>query len=135
MEIGKVLKKTGYTSIITSIILGVLGLVMFLYSEATMKVIACVLGVILIITGITITANKTNKDATGIVKIVKIDKETGNVSQGDASLENAIYKIYAREDIYAQNKKNLTKKTIKKRPKLLYFTEKTAPQMFQVTVS
>lgn len=60
-----------------------------------------------VITGITITANKTNKDATGIVKIVKRDKETGNVSQGDASLENAIYKIYAREDIYAQNKKNL----------------------------
>ena len=46
MEIGKVLKKTGYTSIITSIILGVLGLVMFLYAEATMKVIACILGVV-----------------------------------------------------------------------------------------
>lgn len=52
MEIEKVLKKTGYTSIITSIILGVLGLVMFLYAEATIKVIACILGAILIITGI-----------------------------------------------------------------------------------
>ncbi len=52
MEIGKVLKKTGYTSIITSIVLGVLGLVMFLYAEATLKIIACVLGAILIITGI-----------------------------------------------------------------------------------
>ena len=52
MEIGKVLKKTGYTSIITSIVLGVLGLVMFLYAEATLKIIACLLGAILIITGI-----------------------------------------------------------------------------------
>lgn len=51
MEIGKILKKTGYTSIVTSIILGALGLVMFLYAESTLKVIACILGTILIITG------------------------------------------------------------------------------------
>ena len=44
MDIEKVLKKTGYTSIITSLVLGVLGLVMFMYSEATLKIIAYVLG-------------------------------------------------------------------------------------------
>lgn len=52
MEMGKILKKTGYTSIVTSIILGALGLVMFLYAESTLKVIACILGTILIITGV-----------------------------------------------------------------------------------
>ena len=43
MDIEKVLKKTGYTSIITSLVLGILGLVMFMYSEATLKIIAYVL--------------------------------------------------------------------------------------------
>ena len=52
MDIEKVLKKTGYTSIITSLILGILGLVMFMYSEATLKIIAYVLGAILMLTGI-----------------------------------------------------------------------------------
>ncbi len=52
MDIEKIFKKTGYTSIITSIILGILGLIMFLYSEATMKIITNILGIILILTGI-----------------------------------------------------------------------------------
>ena len=52
MDIEKVLKKTGYTSIITSLVLGILGLVMFMYSEATLKIIAYVLGAILMLTGI-----------------------------------------------------------------------------------
>lgn len=39
MEIEKVLKKTGYTSIITSIILGILGFIMFIYSKTTLKII------------------------------------------------------------------------------------------------
>ena len=51
-NIEKVLKKTGYTSIITSLVLGILGLVMFMYSEATLKIIAYVLGAILMLTGI-----------------------------------------------------------------------------------
>ena len=52
MDIEKVLKKTRYTSIITSLVLGILGLVMFMYSEATLKIIAYVLGAILMLTGI-----------------------------------------------------------------------------------
>lgn len=60
-----------------------------------------------VVTAITTSASKSNRDAKGRVKIVKEDKETKNVSQGDASLAGAEYKIYARGDIYAQNKKTL----------------------------
>ncbi len=51
MEIEKVLKKTGYTSIITSIILGVLGFVMFIYSKTTLKIITYAIAGILIFVG------------------------------------------------------------------------------------
>lgn len=52
MEIEKVLKKTGYTSIITSIILGILGLVMFIYSKTTLKIITYAIAGILILVGL-----------------------------------------------------------------------------------
>lgn len=52
MEIEKVFKKTGYTSIITSILLGILGLIMFLYAETTLKIITYILGTTLILAGI-----------------------------------------------------------------------------------
>ncbi|MGN1012652.1 MAG: SpaA isopeptide-forming pilin-related protein [Clostridia bacterium] len=60
-----------------------------------------------VITGITISANKANKESKGHIKITKTDSETLNVPQGDATLAGAIYKIYAKGDIYAQNKKTL----------------------------
>lgn len=41
---------------------------------------------------------KTNKRVNGSVEITKEDKETG-VAQGDATLEGAVYGLYAREDI------------------------------------
>lgn len=36
----------------------------------------------------------------GTVSIVKKDSETGSVPQGDATLEGAVYKLYADEDIF-----------------------------------
>ncbi len=36
----------------------------------------------------------------GKINIIKQDSETGNVAQGDATLEGAVYEIYAAEDIY-----------------------------------
>lgn len=52
MEIEKVFKKTGYMSIITSIVLGILGFVMFIYSKATLKIITYAIAGILIFLGI-----------------------------------------------------------------------------------
>ncbi len=52
MEIEKVLKKTGYTSIITSIILGILGFIMFIYSKTTLKIITYAIAGMLIFLGI-----------------------------------------------------------------------------------
>lgn len=52
MDLKKILKKAGYTSIITSIALAIIGAVMFLYSEATIKIIAYGLGTFLMITGV-----------------------------------------------------------------------------------
>lgn len=52
MDIKKIIKKTGYTSILTSIILAIIGLIMFMYSETTLKIIAYAIGIFLIITGI-----------------------------------------------------------------------------------
>lgn len=53
----------------------------------------------------------TNEEPTGTIEIVKKDKETGSTAQGDATLENAIYKVYANEDIYnvAKTKKFYSK--------------------------
>ena len=52
-----------------------------------------------------------NHEPTGTISIVKKDSETGSVPQGDASLENAVYKVYANEDIYnvAKTKKFYSK--------------------------
>lgn len=36
----------------------------------------------------------------GKINITKQDSETGNVAQGDATLEGAVYEVYAAEDIY-----------------------------------
>ena len=58
-----------------------------------------------VITGITVNAQKTNKESKGNVRIIKRDSETGETPQGDATLSGAVYKLYAREDIYAANKK------------------------------
>ena len=52
-----------------------------------------------------------NHEPTGTIAIVKKDSKTGSVAQGDATLENAVYKIYANEDIYnvAKSKKFYSK--------------------------
>ena len=42
----------------------------------------------------------TNEEPKGSISIIKEDSKTGSKAQGDASLENAVYKIYANEDIY-----------------------------------
>ena len=52
-----------------------------------------------------------NQEPTGTISVVKRDSKTGSVAQGDATLENAVYKIYANEDIYnvAKSKKFYSK--------------------------
>ena len=52
-------------------------------------------------------AERTNIEPTGTIRIIKKDSETGSITQGDAELENAFYKVYANEDIYnvAETKK------------------------------
>lgn len=45
-----------------------------------------------------------NKMPTGTIKIIKKDSETGSKPQGDAKLEDAIYNVYANEDIYNVSK-------------------------------
>lgn len=47
---------------------------------------------------------KTNTEPTGIIKIIKKDSQTGSIPQGDAKLENAVYNVYANEDIYNVSK-------------------------------
>ncbi|MFG6366690.1 SpaA isopeptide-forming pilin-related protein, partial [Schaedlerella sp.] len=42
----------------------------------------------------------TNERASATIRLVKVDKETGeSIPQGDASLEHAVYGLYARNDI------------------------------------
>jgi len=52
-----------------------------------------------------------NIEPSGSLSIIKEDSETGSIPQGNAKLENAIYKVYANEDIYniAKTKKLYTK--------------------------
>ena len=52
-----------------------------------------------------------NTEPTGVIEIIKRDSETGSIAQGDATLENAVYKVYANEDIYnvAKSKKYYSK--------------------------
>ena len=47
----------------------------------------------------------------GSIEIIKKDSETGSMAQGDATLENAVYKVFANEDIYnvAKSKKFYSK--------------------------
>jgi len=45
-------------------------------------------------------ATRTNTEPTGEIDLLKIDSETGAVPQGNATFKNAIYKLYADEDIY-----------------------------------
>lgn len=47
----------------------------------------------------TISVSQTNDIQKGIIKLEKIDKDTGNKPQGYATLENARYGLFAREDI------------------------------------
>lgn len=51
MEIEKVLKKTGYTAVITSVILGMIGFIMFIYSKTTLKLITYAIAGLLILVG------------------------------------------------------------------------------------
>ena len=60
-----------------------------------------------VITGITTSVTKTNNQTKARVKIIKLDSVTGSIPQGDAKLEGAVYKIYAKEDIYTPNKSTL----------------------------
>lgn len=48
-----------------------------------------------------------NEMPTGTITIIKKDSETGNTPQGDAKLENAVYKVYANEDIKFYSKGDL----------------------------
>ena len=52
-----------------------------------------------------------NNEPTGTISLVKRDAETGSVAQGDGTLENAVYKLYANADIYnvAKTKKFYSK--------------------------
>ena len=52
-----------------------------------------------------------NNEPRGEITIIKKDSETGSIPQGDATLENAVYKVYAAEDIYnvAKSKKFYSK--------------------------
>ena len=49
--------------------------------------------------GKTTTKNVTDHRVRATIKLTKQDSETGAVPQGDATLENAVYGLYAREDI------------------------------------
>lgn len=66
MKFEKVIKKAGYTSIISSLVLAIIGAVMFIYSDATLKLISYVLGGLLLLTGVIKTieyiTNKGNDD-------------------------------------------------------------------------
>ena len=48
-----------------------------------------------------------DKEPRGTISIVKKDSKTGSIAQGDATLKDAVYKVYANEDIYnvAKSKK------------------------------
>lgn len=48
--------------------------------------------------------NVINEEPTGTITIIKKDSETGSVTQGDAIFTGAVYKVYAKEDIYNKAK-------------------------------
>lgn len=45
-------------------------------------------------------ANVIDDEPTGTISIIKKDSKTGSVTQGDAVFTGAVYKVYAKEDIY-----------------------------------
>ena len=45
-----------------------------------------------------------DEEPTGTISIIKKDSETGSVPQGDAIFTGAVYKVYAKEDIYNKAK-------------------------------
>ena len=52
-----------------------------------------------LVLGKTVTQNVTDERVRGTIHLVKKDKETGEVTQGDAVFEGAVYGLFAREDI------------------------------------
>lgn len=51
-NIEKIFKKTGWASILTSVVFAILGLILAFYPGTTLKVISCILGIIFIVIGI-----------------------------------------------------------------------------------
>lgn len=51
-NIEKIFKKTGWASILTSVVFAILGLILAFYPDTTLKVISCILGIIFIAIGI-----------------------------------------------------------------------------------
>ena len=49
-------------------------------------------------------AERTDREPTGTISIIKKDIKTGSMPQGDAVFEGAVYKVYAKEDIYNEAK-------------------------------
>ena len=49
-------------------------------------------------------AERTDEEPTGTITIIKKDAKTGTTTQGDAVFEGAVYKVYAKEDIYNKAK-------------------------------
>lgn len=49
-------------------------------------------------------AERTNDEPTGTITIIKKDAKTGTIAQGDATFNGAVYKVYAKEDIYNKSK-------------------------------
>lgn len=49
-------------------------------------------------------AERTDDEPTGTISIIKKDSKTGSVPQGDAVFTGAVYKVYAKEDIYNKAK-------------------------------
>lgn len=49
--------------------------------------------------GVTIKKSLSNKRTLGTIQLEKLDKETGKIAQGDATLDGAIYELYAKENI------------------------------------
>ncbi len=49
-------------------------------------------------------AERTDNEPIGTISIIKEDIKTGSMPQGDAVFEGAVYKVYAKEDIYNEAK-------------------------------
>lgn len=51
-----------------------------------------------------VSAERTDREPTGTISIIKKDIKSGSITQGDAVFEGAVYKVYAKEDIYNKAK-------------------------------